>query len=109
MAGNTKSAELLQLQKEQYEINLHIYVQSLQMKYEEVLRQITLIDNELAVAEEQMEQARTLYEKGKIAEIQVKELQTELSRLEYERMGLICDAKRIYYILTHTIEGQEIA
>ncbi len=44
IAGNTKSAELLQLQKEQYEINLHIYVQSLQMKYEEVLRQITLID-----------------------------------------------------------------
>lgn len=109
MAGNTQSAALLQLQKEQYEINLQIYVESLQIKYDDILRQITMLDNEIAVAENQIDHATALYEKGKVAAIRLKELETELSRLEYERMSFICDAKRIYYILTHTIEGQEVS
>ncbi|MCM1500218.1 MAG: hypothetical protein NC124_17280 [Clostridium sp.] len=102
-----KQIELYQLQKEQYEADLEIYVKGLLVSYHAAERQISEMDSRIAVTEKKIGNALLLFEEGKIAEIQLTELQTELQRLGYERASLVGDEKLIYYKLTHTVESRE--
>lgn len=99
---------LAEIDKQQYEANLQVYVEEKVLQYETVLRNIEQVNNEIKLVEEKIKTNRQLYESGKITQIQITELETEQKRLLYEKMSLIYDADCIRYILEEKIEGVEI-
>ncbi|MCM1185904.1 MAG: hypothetical protein NC251_05005 [Lachnoclostridium sp.] len=89
--------------KEQYEIALKIYVKNLILQYENIRRKVMEADIQIAVLKGKAANAAQLYEAGKITKVQLGEPETELKRLEYERMSLIYDAQLILYQLEHKV------
>lgn len=92
-----------QQNREQYEINLKIYVKGLVLQYENTRRKVKEADIQISVLKGKIANAMQLYEAGRITRVQLGELETELKGLEYERMNLIYDAQLILYKLTHKI------
>lgn len=92
-----------QQNREQYEINLKIYVKGLVLQYENTRRKVKEADIQISVLKGKTANAMQLYEAGRITRVQLEELETELKSLEYERMSLIYDAQMILYKLTHKI------
>ncbi|MCM1327770.1 MAG: hypothetical protein NC094_02780 [Bacteroidales bacterium] len=89
--------------KEQYEIALKIYVKNLILQYENIRRKVMEADIQIAVLKGKAANAAQLYEAGKITKVQLGESETELKRLEYERISLIYDAQMILYQLDHKV------
>ena len=92
-----------QQDREQYEIDLKIYVKRLALQYENTRRKVKEADIQISVLKGKISNAMQLYEAGRITRVQLEELETELKGLEYERMNLIFDAQLILYKLTHKI------
>ncbi len=92
-----------QQNREQYEINLKIYVKGLILQYENTRRKVKEADIQISVLKGKISNAIQLYEAGRITRVQFGELETELKGLEYERMNLIYNAQLILYKLTHKI------
>lgn len=85
-----------------------IYIKELQLQYRTIIREKTSLENQIHVMELKVQNAESLYEKGKITYVQLLEQENELMRLETERMELICDAHCIYYLLENGIMGQDV-
>lgn len=92
-----------QQDREQYEINLKIYVKELVLQYENTRRKVKEADIQISVLKGKIANAVQLYEAGRITRVQLEELETELKGLEYDRMNLIFDAQLILYKFTHKI------
>lgn len=100
--------QIVTLKKQQYQIDLELYVKQLILKYETTNRNILSIDNQIFVLQSKIKNNELLYQKGKITQIKITELQTELKKLEYERTALIFEGNRIYYILENNVENQTL-
>ncbi len=85
-----------------------IYIKELQLQYRTIIREKKSLENQIHVMELKVQNAESLYEKGKITYVQLLEQENELMRLETERMELICDAHCIYYLLENGIMGQDV-
>ena len=97
--------DLADLDKQQYVADLQVYVKQKMLQYETMLEEIEQVNQEILLLEEKLKTNHALYEKGKITEIKIVELETEKERLISEKMGLIFDGYCIYYILEEKIEG----
>ena len=97
--------DLADLDKQQYVADLQVYVKQKMLQYETMLEEIEQVNQEILLIEEKLNTNHVLYEKGKITEIKIVELETEKERLISEKMGLIFDGYCIYYILEEKIEG----
>lgn len=100
--------KLEEIEKQQYEADLQVYVKGKMLQYEIILNNITQVNSEMELIKEKIQTNQKLYESGKITEIEIMELETEQKRLEYERMSLIYDADGILYILEHRLENVEV-
>lgn len=103
-----KQIELSEMQEKQYEIDLELYVKNLLMKYDSLKRQVEEKESQIAVAEKKIENAVFLQEEGKISELRLREMETELQGLQYERAVFISDMKLVYYILENALENQTV-
>lgn len=92
-----------QQNREQYEINLKIYVKGLVLQYENTRRKVKEADIQISVLKGKITNAMQLYEAGRITRVQLGEMETELKGLEYERKNFIYNAQLILYKLSHKI------
>ena len=97
--------DLVELDKKQYEADLRVYVKEKMLQYETIFRNITQVNDEIALIEEKIQADKILFDNGKITKIQIIELETEREKLIYEKMCLIYDADCIRYVLEYKIEG----
>lgn len=97
--------DLVELDKKQYEADLRVYVKEKMLQYETIFRNITQVNDEIALIEEKIQADKILFDNGKITKIQIIELETEREKLKYEKMCLIYDADCIRYVLEYKIEG----
>lgn len=97
--------DLVELDKRQYEADLRVYVKEKMLQYETIFRNITQVNDEIALIEEKIQADKILFDNGKITKIQIIELETEREKLIYEKMCLIYDADCIRYVLEYKIEG----
>lgn len=98
--------ELAVLNKQQYETDLELYVKEKTLRYKEAKQNVVSTEAEIELQKQKIHDSELLYEKGKITQMMLIELNTELKKLEYERMSFLYEADAAVYVLNHGIEGQ---
>ena len=95
--GSSDGADSPQLSSAQLEMKIY------RMQQENAYRQASLkvqeYDSAIAVMEQRIKNGQLLYEKGRLREVDIMELETEKERLIYERKSCICDALLVRYVL----------
>ena len=90
-------ADSSQLSKAQLEMK--IYKMQQENAYRQARLKVQEYDSAIAIMERRIENGRLLYEKGRLREVDIIELEKEKERLVYERKSCICDALLDSYVL----------
>lgn len=90
-------ADSSQLSKAQLEMK--IYKMQQENAYRQARLKVQEYDSAIAIMERRIKNGRLLYEKGRLREVDIMELETEKERLVYERKSCICDALLESYVL----------
>lgn len=104
----SKQLELAELNRQEYQEELELYVKGMMRNYTKLRNHVRELENEKALMKKRIDYQKELFQKGRVLETEVKELETEQLRLEYERKSSIADAMAIKYILEHHVEGQTL-
>lgn len=79
-------------QSDKAQLEMKIYRMQQETAYRQARLKVQEYDSAIALMEQRIENGRLLYEKGRLREVDIMELETEKERLVYERKSCICDA-----------------
>lgn len=95
--------EITQMDLEQYQKSLKVYVQEKISEYETLKRNISNYESKLELQEEKISLKEELYQSGRATKLEVQELQVEYEKLYYEKKSLQLEVDHIIYILNRHI------
>lgn len=96
--------DALNLDFEQYKIDLPLYVKGKVTEYNIYQEQLKAKEKEISVCEEKIAASELLLEKGKIKPSDLTALETELAKLKFEKTNILYQINLTYYILENQIE-----
>lgn len=95
--------ELLEQNRNLCQIEVEINTRQKILNYENAVREVKQLDYQIVSLQNSIDIQKLLYEQGKIAKIELVELETQLKQLEFQRLNVLYNAHLLLYELQNGI------